>query len=134
MLPIPARGDSVCQVIRGKEQMPDSITWIALCVITLVLLIGVGLRRRPLPAELPDVEEDVRWAYRRILEREPESRAVVKHWAQAGLSRAELIESFANTTEFALKSLDTQRRLLRAARQEANSTASVKAAEIVQPA
>ena len=113
--------------------MPSSIAWIALGVITLVLLVAVGLRRRPLPAELPGVEEDVRWAYRRLLEREPESRTVIKHWAQAGLSRAELVESFANTTEFELKSLDTQRRLLRAARQEANSTALVEPAEIVQP-
>lgn len=48
-------------------------------------------------------EEDVVWAYRICLDREPESESVLKHHLKTCANRTELVRAFANSDEFLAK-------------------------------
>lgn len=70
----------------------------------LVIVVAFAVRDSFIPAKLPPDQENVRWAYRMVLKREPESYRTLVWWARKRHTRKELIFHFAQTQEFRAKS------------------------------
>ena len=89
--------------------------WIALAISSLTALVALllyaDLYNKHIPHILPPVQDDVRWAYRNVLGREPATRQELRRWARQCLNREELFAEFIRSEEFRIKPLAEQQRL-----------------------
>ena len=87
--------------------------WLAFFAIGLLCLATgyrLGRRVRRKAASSTEAEANVIWCYRNILNREPESRRMVRQWAEMNAPLRELARGFIASDEFKRQHPDEKRR------------------------